>query len=61
MTLLKTFINNKSGKRYFTNNEPILNTTNSALPSTYMILYRNENYKWFVREENEFKQKFTEL
>lgn len=55
---MDNYKNNKTGEIYTKLETPITNATN-AQDGQIMTAYFNDNGNMFVRESNEFKQKFT--
>jgi hypothetical protein len=55
---MNTFIHNKTGKKYRVLCE-VINCTNGDNDEQLMILYMNSEGKVFVREKEEFMNKFT--
>lgn len=54
---MEKYIHNKTGNEYTVEGEA-LNCTNAQDGQT-VVLYRNKDGQLFVREKNEFLQKFT--
>ena len=50
----------KTGDTYYVVSDSVINATNSN-DGQMMVLYKNQNGKLFVRETNEFRQKFEHM
>lgn len=52
-------VHNKTGNFYKILDSTVINTTNAAGGDVVMILYQNQSGQLFVRDDIEFRDKFT--